>query len=635
MPAATYYQPIEAILDGNCNYEYYSHTENTFSRNNKTRICHVQLNTSSNYNRDIALLIFTIRNQSGAWKIQSEGSARMGPGDMVPLRNAAVKLAKEQGWKFVALAVASEDAPATENISQYIVSIESYTYGNETVGSLADPLSTLNSLGNPDFYRTQITIRGNVYSLAFIKKEKLLDYLSTIDDRAYRDGRSIPVLAESVGEEWSTAALGARLKEMYDNAKESNKSNAICMFGIKYGAVIEENNYSATAITSASGINSSYSAEVSKGIGIYRSIKENEYGIRFYDGQDYAPENNAIAASAFDYAKMKGAGINIIFYGTPGCGKSYYIDHDILGKDPKTKTYIGEYEKENIIRTTFYQDYSNTDFVGQILPRITKKDGRDIVEYVFNPGPFTLAFIQAIRHPLEKVALVIEEINRGNAPAIFGDIFQLLDRDEDCISEYGIQNIGMMDYLNSYNFGSREDPVFYHFDEIKIPGNLYLYATMNTSDQNVFTLDTAFVRRWSKEKIKNSFAKCSFKNLPVPGMPSYSWEEFVTAINKHIAKNLEELQTNEDKQIGVYFVKKSLLEQNDAEKFAYKVFDYLWSDVAKLDHAVFFKPYNTLEDLIGDYVHKGVAVFNDGIFPKKENTNPTSNLTNQGNENES
>ncbi len=635
MPAATYYQPIEAILDGNCNYEYYSHTDNTFSKNNKTRICHVQLNATSEYNQDIALLIFTIRNQSGAWKIQSEGAARMGPGDMVPLRNAAVKLAKEKGWKFVALAVASEDTPASENISQYVVSIESYTYGNETVGSLADALSTLNSLGNPDFYRTKISIKGNEYSLAFVKKDKLLAYLSTIDDRAYHTGNNITVSSDSINTELSVSELGAILKGMYENAKESNKSNAIRMFGIKYGAVIEAKNYSATAITTASGINSSYSAEVSKGISIYKSIKENEYGICFYDDRKDMVEHHTTTASEFDYSQLKGSGINIIFYGTPGCGKSYYIDHDILGKDPTTKTYIGQYEKENIIRTTFYQDYSNTDFVGQILPRITKKNGQDIVEYIFNPGPFTLALIQAIKHPCEKIALVIEEINRGNAPAIFGDIFQLLDRDDDCISEYGIKNIGMMDYLNGYNFGSKDDPIHYHFDEIKIPGNLYIYATMNTSDQNVFTLDTAFVRRWSKEKIKNSFDKCKFKDLPVPGMPNYSWKEFVSAINKHIAKNLEELQTNEDKQIGVYFVKKSLLEQNDAEKFAYKVFDYLWSDVAKLDHAVFFKAYNTLEDLINDYVRNGVSIFNDGIFPKKETVNPPTNLADQGNANES
>ena len=127
MPAATYYQPIEAILDGNCDYEYYHHTENTFSKTNRSRICHVELLDDNEYNKDIALLIFTIRNQSGAWKIHSEGIRRTDPGAMVPLRNATVKLAKEKGWKFIAVAVTGEDTPETENISQYVVSIESYT----------------------------------------------------------------------------------------------------------------------------------------------------------------------------------------------------------------------------------------------------------------------------------------------------------------------------------------------------------------------------------------------------------------------------------------------------------------------------------------------------------------------------
>ncbi|MBQ7760532.1 MAG: hypothetical protein IJ400_00610 [Clostridia bacterium] len=323
-----------------------------------------------------------------------------------------------------------------------------------------------------------------------------------------------------------------------------------------------------------------------------------------------------IEIDTFDYSTTKGTSINKIFFGTPGCGKSYHIEHDILGKDNDTKEYVGAYSKERVIRTTFYQDYSNTDFVGQILPKVVKgKNGeKDTVEYIFNPGPFTLALIQAISNPTKKVALVIEEINRGNAPAIFGDIFQLLDRDGNSISEYGIVNVSMMDYLNAYEFVVDEEKKRYTFSEIKIPGNMDIFATMNTSDQNVYTLDTAFVRRWDKVKIKNSFENCKFKDMPVPGMSQYTWEEFVTSINNCIAKHLEDLQVNEDKQIGAFFVKESLLSNNDAEKFAYKVFDYLWSDVAKLDHGIFFNTYDTLESLIEAYKKNGVGVFKTGIF---------------------
>lgn len=322
-------------------------------------------------------------------------------------------------------------------------------------------------------------------------------------------------------------------------------------------------------------------------------------------------------AELFDYSKTKGKSINKIFYGTPGCGKSYHIDYKILGKDKDTKEYCGNYKKENIIRTTFFQDYSNTDFIGQILPKVTKNEkGDSVVEYSFSPGPFTLALIQAIKNPTKKVALVIEEINRGNAPAIFGDIFQLLDRDNDGISEYGIVNVSVLDYLNDYIFEVNGEKKNYIFKEIKLPGNMDIFATMNTSDQNVYTLDTAFVRRWDKEKIKNLFTDCEFADTNIPGM-DYTWEEFVTAINNHITKHLEDLQVNEDKQIGAFFVKNDLL-VSTPEKFAYKVFDYLWSDVAKLDHEIFFNHFDTFEALIKAYEKEGVDVFKTGIFDKKE-----------------
>lgn len=311
----------------------------------------------------------------------------------------------------------------------------------------------------------------------------------------------------------------------------------------------------------------------------------------------------------FDYSTTKNTSINKIFYGVPGCGKSYHIQHKILGSTP-------------YIRTTFYQDYSNTDFVGQILPKVVKGENgeKDTVEYIFNPGPFTLALIKAISNPTDKIALVIEEINRGNAPAIFGDIFQLLDRDDDSISEYGIKNVGMIDYLNAYEFTVGGEKKRYHFDEIKIPGNLDIYATMNTSDQNVYTLDTAFTRRWSKEHIPNEFNGHKIEKMYVPGMESYTWGEFVKSVNGQIRDNLESLQVNEDKQVGAFFVKEKDLLENSADSteqkakmFAYKVLEYLWADVSKLDHQVIFNPkYTTFEDIVKDFA-KGVVVFNDKL----------------------
>lgn len=427
---------------------------------------------------------------------------------------------------------------------------------------------------------------------SYIKEDIVFDEADLLLEK---DGFSSDLTAEELVE---------ILNNMYNSANDKNKSNAIRMFGFKFAESIMACGVAPQKLVDDSIIDSnSYGREITKAINMYNSIKNNEYGVAFADNQEVT-----ISSSIYEFAK--GKAINKIFYGTPGCGKSYHIQHNILEKE--------NYAADNVIRTIFYQDYSNTDFVGQILPKIEKdeKSGKETVKYIFNPGPFTLALIRAISNPTEKVALVVEEINRGNAPAIFGDIFQLLDRDADGISEYGIINVSVLDYLNDYVFEVNGEKRNYIFKEIKIPGNMDIFATMNTSDQNVYTLDTAFVRRWDKEKIKNSFDDCKFAGINVPGM-NYTWQEFVTAVNNHIAKHLEDLQVNEDKQIGVFFVKESLL-GSTPEKFAYKVFDYLWSDVAKLDHGIFFNHFDTLEALISAYENDGVGVFKTGIFDKKE-----------------
>ena len=142
-------------------------------------------------------------------------------------------------------------------------------------------------------------------------------------------------------------------------------------------------------------------------------------------------------------------------------------------------------------RVVFHPDYMNTDFVGQILPTVKGEGDEKEITYDFTPGPFTRVLKKAINDPGKHYYLVIEEINRGNAPAIFGEIFQLLDRESDGTSSYKITNYN----IASEVFGNKETPVF-------IPSNLSILATMNTADQNVFTLDTAFQRRWDMKMIE-------------------------------------------------------------------------------------------------------------------------------------
>lgn len=339
---------------------------------------------------------------------------------------------------------------------------------------------------------------------------------------------------------------------------------------------------------------------------------------------DYMPDNtnlinedNAINEDKVDY-ENKGEyeyhsdvtiGENRVIYGTPGCGKSYYLEKQILEN----------YEKNNWIRTTFYQDYTNTDFIGQVLPRVED----DKVYYEFNPGPFTIALEKAIRNPNQPVALIIEELNRGNAASIFSDIFQLLDReiDGDYVgrSMYPITNINIQDYLNK-RFSDKS------FSSVRIPSNLSIFATMNTSDQNVFTLDTAFKRRWKFKKLSNRFKDHPYADYYVPGMGETTWKEFVESINKYIVGSTGILMA-EDKQIGVFFITKNVLkesvevenEEDLIKEFSYKILEYLWDDVAKYNRDEWFNNCGTLDELLDKYLElgaegRGKEVFSEGIF---------------------
>lgn len=341
---------------------------------------------------------------------------------------------------------------------------------------------------------------------------------------------------------------------------------------------------------------------VSSGHGYLETFDENDFEYKgLFGGKKLFGE--------YQYDSEIRNGNNVVVYGTPGCGKSFYVENTMLENIGVKK------DEQHRIRTTFYQDYTNTDFIGQIIPKV-KEDKS--VTYEFNPGPFALAMKMAIEHSNEPVALVIEELNRGNAASIFGDIFQLLDRDDDGKSQYKITNVNLQDYLNNM-FKERN----LHFDYIVIPSNLYIVATMNTSDQNVFTLDTAFKRRWKFEKLPNIFAPDhKYAEYFVPGMDGITWKTLVKAINNFIVSRADEL-SSEDKQLGVYFIGKETLSEtkegttNETKKkeFAYKLLEYLWDDVAKYNHSDWFGPdVKTLDQLIEEYMTKGQEVFVDGIL---------------------
>lgn len=261
-------------------------------------------------------------------------------------------------------------------------------------------------------------------------------------------------------------------------------------------------------------------------------------------------------------------GTNILLYGVPGSGKSWTIEHEYC--KPGTM----------VERLVFHPDYTNADFVGQILPVVDPIDKQ--VTYEFTPGPFTNILRDAYTHPQLPYVLVIEEINRGNAPAIFGDVFQLLDRSYSektdsgvtypaGTSEYGITNGNVAKVV----YGDETH-------KVRIPSNLSILGTMNTSDQNVFTLDTAFQRRWRMRLIENTFfnVRTSLAQAEILDT-GVTWRRFCETINEIIIGNRAKMASAEDKRLGVYFVHENDLKFDDRA-------------AAKPPHTSFASEYNEL-----------------------------------------
>ncbi len=303
-------------------------------------------------------------------------------------------------------------------------------------------------------------------------------------------------------------------------------------------------------------------------------------------------ETSSLSDNKIDESVRIDGGKNIILYGVPGSGKSYTLQRDYCN------------DNSVVEKIVFHPDYSCSDFVGQIMPSV---DDSGIVSYKFNPGPFTNILKKAYHNPQIKHVLVIDEINRGNAPAIFGEIFQLLDRlkhDKNGFkkgsSEYAINNMDIANIVHNDKNAS-----------IRIPSNLWIIATMNTSDQNVFTLDTAFQRRFSMQLIENSFENVDddFKNMKILDT-DITWQKFCTTINEKIAQNNEGLSSMEDKRFGVYFV--NIDDLKSKENFAHKVIKYLWDSVFKFDRNIIFDTtkFNTLEAVVKNFTkEKGRTQF--------------------------
>jgi len=311
-------------------------------------------------------------------------------------------------------------------------------------------------------------------------------------------------------------------------------------------------------------------------------------------------------------------GTNTLLYGVPGAGKSWTIAREYCSDETRME------------RLVFHPDYTYSDFVGQIMPKVEEGS----VSYRFVPGPFTKLLKRAYENPGIEFFLIIEEINRGNAPAIFGEVFQLLDRKAEPdasgypvgTSEYGITN----ENVASIVYGDPDRLV-------RIPSNMSIIGTMNTSDQNVFTLDTAFQRRWNMRLIENTFEGHRFADKHILDT-DVSWRQFCEAINREILKSNVRMTSSEDKRLGAFFISAADLVFNAAEddenateavrirarrdnrRFAEKVIKYLWDDAFKFNRENVFETnsFISLEQLIREFMDRRgndrFRIFKEGMF---------------------
>lgn len=331
----------------------------------------------------------------------------------------------------------------------------------------------------------------------------------------------------------------------------------------------------------------------------------------------------------FQEAVMKP--VQKVFYGAPGTGKSHRVDQMLKKEFPDDAVM-----RTHIKRVIFHPAYTYGEFVGCIKPLVSPDRPLD---YAFVPGPFTELLKSAFLNPQERFFLIIEEINRGNAPSIFGDVFQLLDRGPSGKSSYTIVNRDIGNYFS-------RDPWMKNifFDgRIWIPANFNIVATMNTADDNIFVMDSAFKRRFEMEYVqidysilpdsmrqerslfngrrplkevfadRNTISGSFAAKLEARGLLQRNWPTFSSLVNHAIdAENLEAKREGrqsdkliaENKKLGPYFIREHELE--DRAIFMNKVIFYLKQDVFPNSFRYFT---DSFEDIFEKYISPDSDLF--------------------------
>lgn len=386
--------------------------------------------------------------------------------------------------------------------------------------------------------------------------------------------KSSPISVDSENDDFSLDELCLILENWY----KDYGPNAIRAFGLRFGELITKRNYSNVEIirNCPSLKDSKYDAELNKGINLYKAIKEKKFGLSFAEEVLLPGVKDDHFIAKFDIDNP----LQQIFYGAPGTGKSHSIEE-------KTK------EKRKI-RTTFHPDSDYSTFVGCYKPY--KANGSAPITYEFVPQAFVKAYVEAWKKYTEPISrevyLVIEEINRGNCAQIFGDLFQLLDRDGNGFSKYRIDaDYDLQRYLQKAFDGDTFEDQFADIksgEKLCLPNNLHIWATMNTSDQSLFPMDSAFKRRWEWEYVPVNHEDAKRFHIFIGGK-SYNWDDFIVAVNKKVFDATQ----SADKQLGNRFCKSDGLinsGESDEKKQEYMIFSnqfvskvmfYLWEEVCK------------------------------------------------------
>lgn len=322
---------------------------------------------------------------------------------------------------------------------------------------------------------------------------------------------------------------------------------------------------------------------------------------------------------------------NLIVFGAPGTGKSHDLDLKAKANFPI---------QEQITRVTFHPEYTYAQFVGSYKPFVVPDEDpnksfnqqlRDSkITYHYEFGPFLETYVRALLHPTTKFVLLIEELNRANPAAAFGDVFQLLDRDTFGRSKYPVATANDMQgelskRLYESAFLPEGDDTLRRFSQeeahkesqrLSLPPNMYLWATMNSADQGVYPMDTAFKRRWSFEYKDINHGSEEIQDVYVPlGDDGHmvNWDEMRRKINGLL---LDECKVNEDKLLGPFFIAPEALEAPDAFAAAFKdkVLLYLCEDAAKMKRPLLFKGCRdrttiTYSYICGEFDSRGEEIF--------------------------